>query len=79
MARDTDRIGLPRLVIDPTRCEGIGMCALMAPGIVTLDPWGFPLLDDTPLDRRGIQAAEGAARSCPLRALEFVAGVEVSG
>jgi ferredoxin len=58
----------PVLQLDAARCDGVGMCALVAPDLVTLDRWGFPVLEagtDTSLVRQ----AKAAARACPHRAL----------
>ena len=32
------------LSIDWTRCDGHGLCAALAPGRITRDEWGFPVL-----------------------------------
>jgi ferredoxin len=56
--------------VDPIACDGIGMCALAAPGVVALDPWGFPIVPTGPVDRR---AARRAAKACPRRAILLAA------
>lgn len=33
-----------RLDLDPTTCVGYGACAQLIPELVTLDEWGFPIL-----------------------------------
>lgn len=55
--------------VDPIQCVGIGMCAHLAPGVVALDTWGFPVLPRTPLSGRELAAARTAASACPRRAL----------
>lgn len=57
------------LVVDPLRCKGIGMCAHLAPGVVALDAWGYPLLPTAPVSGRELAAARVAATGCPRRAL----------
>jgi ferredoxin len=58
-----------RLRLDPVACDGVGMCSHLAPELVRLDPWGFPLLPDGPLAAREPQVAKRAVSACPRRAL----------
>src|ERR1700761_1394182 len=58
-----------RLRVDPVACDGIGMCAHLAPSLVRLDTWGFPLLPEHALDTRGEREAGRAVSGCPRRAL----------
>lgn len=61
-----------RLAVDPVSCGGVGLCAQLAPGVVELDRWGYPLV----ADRLGSDAehdlAVRAVRGCPRRALAVV-------
>ena len=34
-----------RLVVDPIRCDGRGICAELFPERIALDDWGFPIVD----------------------------------
>ena len=52
------------LHVDPIACDGIGMCAHLAPGLVTLDSWGFPIVQDRLSGRANLRAAQAAA-ACP--------------
>jgi len=60
----------PRLRIDPGVCDGVGICAHLAPDLVAVDSWGYPIISQDPLthpaDRRQAQAAVSA---CPRKAL----------
>ena len=56
------------LSIDAAACDGVGMCALVAPDLITLDGWGFPVID-TEEASRSVKKARAAARACPHRAL----------
>ena len=56
------------LQLDAASCDGVGMCALVAPDVVTLDRWGFPVVDDAAAASLTRQA-RAAARACPHRAL----------
>ena len=58
-----------RLRIDPAACDGIGLCAHLASGIVELDRWGFPIVVGRGLAPREISGARQAVRACPRRAL----------
>jgi ferredoxin len=60
------------LVVDPTACDGHGVCAELFPERVALDGWGYPLIhgDDIPPDLR--EHAERAAASCPKLALHLL-------
>ncbi len=60
--------GVPSLRIDPVACEGVGICAHLAPDVVSLDQWGYPVI--APLaDERQVRQAGAAAQGCPRRAL----------
>jgi ferredoxin len=58
-----------RLRVNPIACEAHGMCAEMLPERVTLDEWGYPILDDEPLDPSLLNLARRAAQACPTLAL----------
>ena len=58
-----------RVRLDPVACDGVGICAHLAPGVVRLDPWGFPILPAGELTRRETRQARRAASGCPHRAL----------
>jgi ferredoxin len=66
---DADRSDVVRLRLDPAACEGIGMCAHLAAGVVGLDSWGYPLTPDRPLEPHERRAARAAVAACPRRAL----------
>ena len=67
----------PQLRIDATRCDGVGMCALVAPDLVSLDAWGFPVIADAAeliasgqiTERQAQRQARRAVRACPHRVL----------
>ncbi|WP_370247192.1 ferredoxin [Nocardioides sp.] len=73
---------MTRLHLDWTRCDGHGGCAELLPDLLTLDPWGYPLLRGTGpgADRdaevpRGTESAvRHAARACPRAALRLLDG-----
>jgi len=55
--------------INPIACEAHGMCAELLPERITLDEWGYPILDDAPLHGEEVEHAQRAARACPTFAL----------
>jgi ferredoxin len=58
-----------RLRVDPVVCDGVGICAHLAPRLVTVDSWGYPILTSEPLRGADRRSAELAVAGCPRRAL----------
>ena len=58
-----------RARVNPIACEAHGMCAELLPERVTLDEWGYPILDGAPLPMALLATAQRAARDCPRRAI----------
>ncbi|HEX7443619.1 MAG TPA: ferredoxin [Acidimicrobiales bacterium] len=65
-----------RVRVDPVACDAFGYCAELLPERVTLDEWGYPVVDGTPVGPELVELATRAAAECPRRAvhLERVAG-----
>lgn len=59
----------PRLRVDPVACDGIGMCAHVAPRLIGVDSWGYPMPASHHLSRREARTAAAAVSCCPRRAL----------
>ena len=57
-----------RLRVDPVACEGVGLCARLADRNITLDRWGYPIVDGE-LQPGAVKDARRAVRACPRRAL----------
>ena len=57
------------LRVNPTACDGVAMCAHLAPDLITLDSWGFPIVRGHLTERAELRAARAAAAGCPRRAL----------
>jgi ferredoxin len=55
--------------VNPIACEAHGMCAELLPERITLDEWGYPIVDGTPLQDWQVEHAIRAARACPTFAL----------
>jgi ferredoxin len=58
-----------RIRVDMTKCDGRGLCAELAPERITLDDWGFPIIDPTPVHGRVKRHARRAVAGCPELAL----------
>ena len=58
-----------RVRVNPITCEAHGMCAELLPERITLDEWGYPIVDPTPLTAGLERHAKRAAAACPTLAL----------
>jgi len=54
--------------VDPVACDAYGYCAELLPELVTLDEWGYPVVDGRTVPADLLALAEQAARDCPRRA-----------
>ena len=59
------------LTVDIVACDGRGICAEVVPERVTLDDWGYPMIDATPLTDDLEPAARRAVNLCPKLALRL--------
>lgn len=63
------------LILNPTICDGRGLCHDAAPDLIALDEWGYPLLPGAglraALSRADMKAAEDATHACPALALHI--------
>jgi ferredoxin len=60
-----------RLRVDPVACDGVGMCGHLAPELITVDSWGYPIITDRDLRQAQRRAAQSAVAGCPRKALFF--------
>jgi ferredoxin len=58
-----------KLRVNPITCEGHGVCAELLPELISLDPWGYPLIAPGEVPRALADAAKRAAAGCPTLAL----------
>jgi ferredoxin len=59
-----------QLRVDPIACEGRGLCAEILPELITLDDWGFPVIQgDVPGPL--VEDAREAVGLCPKLALKL--------
>ena len=59
------------LRMDPIACEGHGLCSELFPERISLDDWGYPIIDPKPIPRELERHARRAVNECPRRALGF--------
>ena len=65
------------LQVDWIRCSGHGLCAEIAPEIVTLDDWGYPIVSNpVPAELEAI--ADRARSACPAMALKLSEHAQLS-
>ncbi|HXY85025.1 MAG TPA: ferredoxin [Gaiellaceae bacterium] len=64
--------------VNPVACEGRGLCAELLPERITLDDWGYPIVDARPVTGELEAHARRAADACPTLAL-LVARADVAG
>jgi ferredoxin len=63
------------LRVNPILCDGFGHCAELAPDLVHIDEWGYPLITTEPVPLVNLGALESArlaVRGCPRQALRIV-------
>jgi ferredoxin len=58
-----------RIVVNPITCVGHGICAELFPERITLDDWGYPIIDPRPIPSRLEVHARRAVAACPTLAL----------
>jgi ferredoxin len=62
------------LSLNPILCDGFGHCAELAPDLVRLDEWGYPIIVSSPVPLSNLSALESAryaVRGCPRQALRI--------
>ena len=62
------------LRVNPILCDGFGHCHELAPELVQIDEWGYPIIVTTPTplaDLAALESARYAVRGCPRQALNI--------
>ena len=60
-----------RLGVDFITCDGRGLCAEVVPELITLDDWGFPIVEAGEVPPGLRQEVAEAIRLCPKLALRL--------
>ena len=55
--------------VNPIACEAHGLCAELFPERITLDEWGYPVIDTRPIPPALVEHARRAVAACPTLAL----------
>lgn len=58
-----------RAAVDWTACQAHGACADLLPELITLDEWGYPIVEDRPVPVEARRRARKAVSECPALAL----------
>jgi ferredoxin len=61
-----------RLRVDWPACKAHGLCAELVPELVTLDKWGYPLIEASVVPGSVLAHAQRAVTACPTLALSLV-------
>lgn len=65
-----------RLRVNPITCAGHGICAELLPERISMDEWGYPIIDQGPIPAELEQHARKAVAECPTLALLLLDGSE---
>ncbi len=60
------------LKVNPIQCTGHGVCAELLPELISLDEWGYPIVDPRPVPPALGKEARRAVAACPVLALKLV-------
>ena len=60
-----------KLRVNPIDCVGHGLCAELLPELISLDEWGYPIVDGQPVPRSLERQARRAVTDCPALALQL--------
>jgi ferredoxin len=57
------------LRVNPIACDGHGLCAELFPERISLDEWGYPVIEDAAIPAALEKHARRAVAECPTLAL----------
>jgi ferredoxin len=60
------------LRVDWLLCDGYGLCGDLAPDLIELDDWRYPIVPVHEVPRASLDDAQRAVDCCPMRALRLV-------
>ena len=60
------------LRVNPIDCAGHGVCAELLPELISVDEWGYPIVDPRPVPPRLDREARRAVAACPALALKLI-------
>ncbi len=59
------------LTVDRIRCDGRGLCAELLPELITLDDWGYPIIQPGAVPADLSDLARRTVAVCPVLALSL--------
>ena len=65
-----------QLVVDWIRCDGVGLCGDLAPELIDLDEWRYPIIRPGPVPPSRAHDAQRAVDCCPMKALRLIAATD---
>jgi len=60
------------LRVNPISCSGHGVCAELLPELISLDEWGYPIVDPHPVPPALDLEARRTVAACPTLALKLM-------
>jgi ferredoxin len=60
------------LRVNPINCSGHGVCAELLPELISLDEWGYPIVDKRPVPSALDLEARRTVAACPTLALRLI-------
>jgi ferredoxin len=66
------------LHIDRIRCDGHGLCAELLPERISLDDWGYPIINAGNVPAALVEHARRAVDACPVLALRLASMTAVT-
>jgi ferredoxin len=67
------------LRINRIACDGRGLCAELLPELITLDDWGYPIIEKGAVPHHLEELARGTVDVCPKLALRLEGVTTLSG
>jgi len=72
MAKTPETRQIPEtLRVNPIDCAGHGVCAELLPELISVDEWGYPIVDPRPVPPQLDREARRAVAACPALALKL--------
>jgi ferredoxin len=59
------------VAVNPIACTGHGVCAELLPELITVDEWGYPIVDPRPVPVALERDAKKTVNACPALALRL--------
>lgn len=60
-----------KILVNPIDCQGHGACAELLPEMITMDEWGYPIVDTRPVPPGLERHVRAAVSGCPALALRL--------